>query len=188
MRTTGNQPTEASPIRRLGTPVGASAAAATLVAIGGWSAFGGWRWLPIPLAVLTVGLLAECVRTDKPTISARMSIVTGAVIVGLLVAVTMSNDGLLGKPSVEPSTEVALAASATTTPSVDVEGATLTREDFDRLSHCETALRDIATAIAAAPGVSAPVPPAVASAGDDAALRLRSCEVRLESIALSLQP
>ncbi|NLA36094.1 MAG: hypothetical protein GX868_10475 [Actinobacteria bacterium] len=188
MRNAGTQPIETSPIGLLRTPIGSSAVGAAIVSLAAWAIFGGWRWLPIPLAVLTVGLLAECVRTDKPTISARMSIATAAMIVGLLAAVTMSSDGLLGKPAVDGTAEVALAASATTTPDVDVEGASLTRADFERLDDCEAALRSIATTIAATPGFDDQAGATVASGGDDAGLRLRRCEARLESIALSLQP
>lgn len=184
----GLSPHDNGLLRQLRTPVGLAALGAAVISVSAWAIFGGWRWLPIPLAVLTVGLLAECVSTDKPTISARMAITTAAMIVGLLAAVTMTTDGLLGTPDKGGSVDVALAASATTTPAVDVEGATLTREDFDRLEACETALRQVADALRVAGDPTVGLADTASTTGDNSAARLRSCEVRMQAIALTLEP
>lgn len=183
MRTAGNH--LLSWVRHLRTPLSLGIVGAAVVAVAAWTVVGGWSWLPIPLAVLTVGLLAECVSTQRPTVSTRMAIATAAMIVGLLAAVTMSTDGLLGVPDRNGSSEVALASPATTTPEVDVEGATLGRDEWDRLESCERSLRTIAETLHLDADPLANLPDAN---GEDARLRLRSCEVRIEAIALTLEP
>lgn len=150
--------------------------------------FGGWDWMPLPLGVLTIALLAECVTIERSTVSPRLAATTAVVVMGLMGAVTVTADGLLGVPPERGTdVEVALGAPATTTPEVEVEGATLDREDYERLAVCETALQQIADAIGAAPGFTQLAPEGVSS-GDTDELKLRRCEVRISAIASSLQP
>ena len=186
--------------RLLRTPTGMALIGAVVLAGASHFIFGGWHWVPIPLAVITVGLLADCVSGARPSVSVRMSVVTVASIVALLAAVTMTTDDLSGKPGTADSTvDVALGPAATTTPEAAVEAATLDRDSWERLVACESALEQIRVAISSTPGFVAPE--AVAAAGSAAGsatgaseaeeyseLRLRSCEVRLSAIASSLQP
>jgi hypothetical protein len=169
-----------------------------------------WVWLPYVFAVLTTAFVARCFWEDRSTVRPWHAVGTALLIVGLLGSIGLTRDDTPNTPTerADAPTDEAIAPETTaeqppvsvagvstslvsgTAVPAQVQGATESRSDLERIVSCETALAQIAAAIRQtspddlAPGV--PDDGAISGDGTDAESRLQNCQVRLEAIAATL--